>query len=108
MMRQFGTSTLPDLSSVPRSLATQLSFFATPLGRCHDVFPLHILSTNALAAMAEIEPAGNFVVQRFRPNILVASTRPAPEFDDFTWLDGYLHVGNCVISCVTRTKRLAS
>ena len=108
MMRQFGTRTLPDLSSVPVALATQLSFFATPPGRYHDVFPLHLLSTNALAAMAAIEPAGNFIVQRFRPNVVIASARPAPEFDDFNWVDGYLHAGNCVIKCATRTVRCSA
>ncbi len=108
MMRQFGTSTLPDLSSVPMALAAQLSFFATPPGRYHDVFPLHLLSTNSLAAMAALEPAGNFIVQRFRPNIVIASTRPAPEFDDFSWVGGYLHAGNCVIKCATRTVRCSA
>ncbi len=106
--RQFGTSTLPDLSSVPMMLATQLSFFATPPGRYHDVFPLHVLSTNALATMANIEPAGDFIVQRFRPNIVIASASPATEFDDFSWVGGFLHVGNCVIKCATRTVRCSA
>lgn len=108
LKRQFGTRTLPDLSSVPMMLAAQLSFFATPPGRYHDVFPLHLLSTNALAAMAGIEPAGDFVVQRFRPNIVIASANSAAEFDDFSWVDGYLHVGDCVIKCATRTVRCSA
>ena len=108
MMRQFGTRTLPDLSSVPMALATQLSFFATPPGRYQDVFPLHLLSTNGLAAMAAVDPAGDFIVQRFRPNIVIASAHPAPEFDDFGWGGGYLHAGNCVIKCATRTVRCSA
>ena len=106
--RQFGMSTLPDFSSIPLSLASQLSFFATPPGRYHDVFPLHLLSTNALAAMAGIEPAGEFIVQRFRPNIVIASARAEPVFDDFEWIGGYLYAGNCVIECVSRTVRCSA
>ena len=108
MKRQFGMKKLPDLSSIPMLTLAELMFFVTPLGRYHDVFPLHVLSTNALAKMAQIEPDGDFQVQRFRPNILIESTAPEAEFDDFSWVGGELQIGKVLIKCESRTVRCSA
>jgi uncharacterized protein len=58
---------LPDLSVFP----PELFEFTSPLGTYFDAFPLHVLSTAALAAMGSPE---QFDVRRFRPNVLVEMT----------------------------------
>jgi MOSC domain-containing protein len=105
MKRQFASKELPDMSSFSWKLLMELSFFATPLGRHYDCFPLHILTTNSLKKMAEIEPEGDFRAERFRPNLLIESATDVIGFDEFNWLDGTLSIGETIIKCESRTVR---
>ena len=90
--RQFAMRELPDLSSISLGRIAELMLFVTPLGRYHDVYPLHILSSGALAKMRELEPAGDFCVERFRPNLYIESADGCVDFDDFAWVGGRLRV----------------
>jgi uncharacterized protein YcbX len=72
------------------------------------VFPLHILSTNALRKMRTLEPEADFSVARFRPNIVIESADPAAEFDDFAWLGGGLQIGDARLACASRTVRCSA
>ncbi len=103
--RQFASKELPDMSSFSWKLLLELSIFATPLGRHYDCYPLHILTTNSLKKMAELEPAGDFRVERFRPNLLIESAGNDIDFDEFNWLDGTLSIGGTIIKCESRTVR---
>lgn len=108
MKRQFASRELPDFSSIPLSRLAELMLFTTPLGRYHDIYPLHILSTNALHALRELEPEGDFCVERFRPNLLIESASESAEFDDFSWVNGELSVGEVLIRCESRTVRCSA
>lgn len=81
---------LPDLSMFPVRKLAEITRYATPVGSYVDAYPVHILTTQSLAAMAAVAPDSDFDVRRFRPTILVeaASTSNHPEWD---WCGGVLH-----------------
>lgn len=106
--RQFASKELPDMSSFSWAQLSELMFYVTPLGRYYDVYPLHLLTTNSLMKMAEIEPEGDFNVCRFRPNIVIDSPVGEIGFDEFTWLGGTLSIGDVVIKCETPTVRCSA
>jgi hypothetical protein len=106
--RQFASKELPDMSSFSWAQLSELMFYVTPLGRYYDVYPLHLLTTNSLKKMAEIEPEGDFNVCRFRPNIVIDSPVGEIGFDEFTWLGGTLSIGDVVIKCETPTVRCSA
>lgn len=106
--RQFASKELPDMSSFSWAQLIELTSYVTPLGRYYDVYPLHILTTNSLKKMAEIQPDGDFNVRRFRPNILIESPVGEIGFDEFTWLGGTLSIGDVMIKCETRTVRCSA
>ncbi|MCW5893205.1 MAG: MOSC N-terminal beta barrel domain-containing protein [bacterium] len=58
---------IPDITAFP----AELMEFTSPLGTFFDAFPIHLLSTAALAALG---PAEVFDRRRFRPNFFVQST----------------------------------
>jgi uncharacterized protein len=58
---------LPDLSA----FGPELMQYTSPLGTYFDAFPIHLLST---AALAQLGPAEQFDRRRFRPNFFVEST----------------------------------
>jgi hypothetical protein len=105
MKKQFAAKELPDMSSISWSKMLELAVFSTPLGRYYDCYPLHILTSNTLLKLSELEPQGGFCPQRFRPNIFIESLEKQARFDEFLWLDGHLHIGKTIIKCESRTIR---
>lgn len=105
MKKQFATKELPDMSSVTWRMMMELAIFATPLGRYHDVYPLHLLTSSSLEKLKQLEPDGDFRVERFRPNLLIATPADPVDFTEFQWVDGKLHIGDVVLQVVSRTVR---
>ena len=105
MKKQFATRELPDFSSVTWRMMMELAIFATPLGRYHDVYPLHLLTTSSLEKLKQLEPNGDFRVERFRPNLVIETSGNSIDFDEFNWLQGKLHIGEAVLEVVSRTVR---
>lgn len=105
MKKQFATRELPDMASVTWPLMMELAFFATPLGRYHDVYPLHLLTTGSLERLRHLESEGDFRVERFRPNLLIETPLEQAGFTEFEWVDGTLHIGEAVLKVVSRTVR---
>ena len=105
MKKQFATKELPDFSSVSWRFMMELALFATPLGRYHDVYPLHLVTTGSLERLRQLEPEGDFRVERFRPNLLVETDPDSVDFNEFHWVDGQLHIGDVVLKVVSRTVR---
>lgn len=105
MKKQFATKEMPDMSSVTWRMMMELAIFATPLGRYHDVYPLHLLTSSSLGKLKQLEPEGDFRVERFRPNLLVETPAHCIDFDEFQWVDGKLYIGEVVLKVVSRTVR---
>ena len=93
---------LPDLSNLP---ATAWEFY-TPPGTYFDLFPMHLLTTSTLQLMSRANPAAQWDVRRFRPNLVVAtpSTDGALELD---WSGHRLRLGTVALQCEIPTIRCA-
>jgi MOSC domain-containing protein len=81
---------LPDLSVFP----PELMQYTSPLGTYFDAFPLHILTTASLAALAARAPAARFDVRRFRPNFLIECPRSSTGLVENEWGGQTLRVGS--------------
>jgi len=65
--------------------------WAMPVGRFVDAQPVLLLTDAALAAGAELYPAGDWEIRRFRPNVLVAGAPPGWTEDH--WVDKTVAIG---------------
>lgn len=93
---------LPDLSDVP-PVAWE---FYTPPGTYFDLFPIQVLTTATLQYMSQLNPAANWDVRRFRPNVLVdtESTTGAVENN---WIGRAIRIGGLVVKGELPTIRCA-
>ncbi len=80
---------LPDVSGFPEFLME----FESPPGTYFDAFPILLMTTESLAALAAAAPAQQFDVARFRPNLLIetGSDTPYPEQD---WSGRTVRIGS--------------
>ena len=105
----------PDFSVFPPIIAE----FESPPGTYYDVFPLMVMSEDALAALAAALPDSNVDIRRFRPSFVVdtgddgadASTPGHPEFD---WSGRRATIGGATIEfgapcprCVMVTREIS-
>lgn len=106
LMRQFASPTRPDLSEISLLKLLELSFFATPVGRYYDAYPLHLMTTDSLQYMADVSPQADYDVRRFRPNILIDTHLSNEQgLSEFQWIGGKLHIGDVIIKISARTVR---
>ena len=92
---------LPDLTQVPPEILE----FTSPLGTYFDAFPIHVLTTSSLAAMAKFNPNATWDVRRFRPNFLIDTD---PELDGLLeagWAGRGLRIGSVELKCEIPTVR---
>lgn len=91
---------LPDLSDLVRELAEQ-----GPLhDRYVDAFPVHVITTSALRAVADAVPSSAVDVRRFRPNVVVDSG-DEPGHPELGWVGGTLHIGAAELRVVVGCPR---
>jgi uncharacterized protein len=64
-----------------------------PEGTFFDACPVHALSTATLARLQELNPAGNFDVRRFRPNLVIQPTQTGSGFIEEAWINQTLRIG---------------
>jgi len=93
---------LPDLSGVP-PVAWE---FHTPPGTYFDLFPIQVLATSTLRLMAQFNPAADWDVRRFRPNVLV-DTESATGTIENDWIGRMMRIGDVVVKGELPTIRCA-
>jgi MOSC domain-containing protein len=77
-----------------------------PPGTFVDFAPLHLLTTSTLDRIAELSPHGRANLERYRPNVVIATT--AAGFIENDWLERILRVGDeIVLRVIARTPRCA-
>jgi MOSC domain-containing protein len=69
-------------------------------GTFFDYAPLHLLTDAALASVASTAPESSFAVERFRPNLLIASTSQ-DSYPENDWTGKFLRIGAAVVVEVT-------
>jgi uncharacterized protein len=94
---------LPDLTGMPLSLLLKLAVFATPPGSYFDAFPMHIVTTNALASVSTAAgvSADN---ARFRANLVICCEDNAP-YPEQGWCGATLAIGDVVLEVCSETFR---
>lgn len=95
---------LPDFSSLPVFALAGAAIFSTPPGHYFDIYPLHIVTTGALNYMRNLTQNGNFVVERFRPNIVIR-TEKNDAVEEFSWCGYKAHIGAAQIKIEAETVR---
>lgn len=79
---------------------------AAPEGTFFDFAPLHLLTTATLGRIAALSPRGVVEVDRYRPNIVIATS--APGFAENDWVDRDLRIGpDLTVRVIARTPRCA-
>jgi MOSC domain-containing protein len=92
---------VPDLTVLPRDL---LEFTSSP-GTYFDAFPIHLLTTASLAAMARVNPGAAWDVRRFRPNFVVEITDETEGLVEAQWSGRTLRIGTLELKCEVPTAR---
>jgi uncharacterized protein len=67
-----------------------------PDGTFFDACPIHALTTATLKRFRDLEPALDFAVERFRPNLLIEPRGKTAGFVEERWVGGVLAIGDTV------------
>jgi uncharacterized protein YcbX len=86
---------VPDISKLPKELFE----FTSPPGTYFDAFPIHVLTTASVAVMAELNPAADWDVRRFRPNFFVETAGGLEGLIETKWLGKTLRIGTAEVKC---------
>ncbi|MCA1614830.1 MAG: MOSC N-terminal beta barrel domain-containing protein [Acidobacteria bacterium] len=92
---------LPDLSALP----AEIFEFTSPPGTYFDAFPIHLLTTASLDALARINPDSAWDARRFRPNFLVETAGGVEGLVESGWAGRSLRVGGLTLKCEMPTPR---
>ncbi len=79
--------------------------FMSPPGTYFDAFPVHLVSTTALASVAANVSETSGDVRRFRPNLVIDTGDSNEAFPEFAWAGRQIRIGNVVLEGVARTVR---
>jgi uncharacterized protein YcbX len=88
----------PDLDDLAHR--DQVTEEAMPAATFFDCASVHLLTTNTLDALRTRYPAGNFDVDRFRPNVLL-DANGGGEFAEDAWIGKTVRIGADVVLRVT-------
>ncbi len=86
---------IPDISKLPKELFE----FTSPPGTYFDAFPIHVLTTASLAAMAQSNPKADWDVRRFRPNFFVKTLQGIDGLIESNWIGRTLRIGSVEVKC---------
>jgi len=92
---------LPDLSLLPPEILE----FTSPPGTYFDAFPIHLLTTASLRAMASFNATAAWDVRRFRPNFLIETAAGIEGLVEAGWCGRHLRIGELELKCEVATVR---
>jgi hypothetical protein len=92
---------LPDLSVLP----AEIFEYTSPPGTYFDAFPLHLLTTASLDALARRAPDTAWDARRFRPNFLIETGEGLEGLVESGWGGRALRLGELVVKCEVPTMR---
>jgi hypothetical protein len=92
---------LPDFSVLPRELFE----FTSPLGTYFDAFPVHLLTTASLRALAARNPSARFDRRRFRPNVLVEPLDGGSGLIEVDWCGRDVRIGGALLKITIGAMR---
>ena len=92
---------LPSFEGIPEEIFQ----YVAPLGTYFDAYPLHFLTTASLQGLSTHYPEGQFALQRFRPNIVIATDDNSTPDLEASWKGKVLRIGSVEISIGVPTIR---
>lgn len=92
---------LPDLDNLPPAMQE----YVTIVGSFFLVSPFHMLTTASLNHMASINPNADWHIERFRPNIVIATEPELEGLIEQEWIGHKVQVGQCIIDCNSAAPR---
>jgi len=92
---------IPDISILPPEIVE----FTSPPGTYFDAFPINILATASLDAMARVNPTAQWDVRRFRPNFLIETDPHIQTLVESEWTGRKLRIGTVELQCDIPTTR---
>ena len=104
LRRDFGREPgepLPDLSALP----AEIFEFTSPPGTYFDAFPIHLVTTSTLDALARLNPQSAWDARRFRPNILLETAAGVEGLAEAGWGGRELRIGGLRLKCEMPTPR---
>ena len=104
LRRDFGREPgepLPDLSALP----AEIFEFTSPPGTYFDAFPIHLLTTASLEALARLSPDSAWDARRFRPNFLIETAAGVGGLVESVWGGRALRLGALRLKCEMPTPR---
>jgi uncharacterized protein YcbX len=92
---------VPDISTLPAEVLE----FTSPRGTYFDAFPVQLLTTASLDAMARLNPTAAWDVRRFRPNFLIKTDASLKGLVESEWQGRVLRLGDVELKCEIPTAR---
>jgi MOSC domain-containing protein len=92
---------IPDISILPPEVLE----FTSPLGTYFDAFPIHVLTTASLDAMARFNQHAVWDVRRFRPNFLIETEPGIAGLVESEWAGKTLRIRSVELKCEIPTMR---
>jgi uncharacterized protein YcbX len=92
---------IPDISVLPPEVLE----FTSPPGTYFDAFPIHVLTSASLEAMARLNPGARWEVPRFRPNFFVETYQDIEGLIESEWNGRTLRLGSVELKCEIPTAR---
>tara|TARA_R110002124_G_scaffold57039_4_gene160228 strand:- start:2216 stop:3067 length:852 start_codon:yes stop_codon:yes gene_type:complete len=86
---------LPDLS-----IFAEVIEFESPPGTYFDAFPIHLLTRQSLASLAQARAQSNFHVDRFRPNIFLDAPDSTHPFPEAQWVGQRVCIGDVELEII--------
>ena len=92
---------IPDISVLPPEVLE----FTSPPGTYFDAFPIHVLTSASLEAMARVNAGARWDVRRFRPNFFVETVQGIEGLIESEWNGRTLRLGSVELKCEIPTAR---